>query len=203
MRSGKSSVNLNSDQNLPELEAMVKSDPSCILAEEGNLIQQAARFNDLSFLKILLTYSQPEWIDHTDSDGRTPMHWAFIYASPRLIQSLIQAGSRSVNIPDRTGSTPLHLAMHYRDFESPEEFKFLLRLGIDSIDLSNADEFRPMDYAIQTLGLLESALIAVACSSDVELQAEHNLTEEMIQNHRSAIFFDSSLTQHLIDEIKA
>lgn len=53
--------------------------------------------------------------DMRDEQGRTPLHWAAIYARPDIVRILTGKGA-AVNARDFQGNTPLQLGVSYQEW---------------------------------------------------------------------------------------
>ena len=75
-------------------------------------------------------------------DGKTPLHMAVLWGTPRLIQVLLTAGAK-VMARDKDGETPLHMAAREDD---PAIILALLDAGADA-KAKDEKARSPWDYA--------------------------------------------------------
>ena len=86
----------------PQIEAMEKFDFS-------NLHKAVLRILQTNLVALLQNKSNRAEINHQDTWGRTPLHWAAKLGDAKAVEALIYAGAK-VNVQDRSKSTPTHYA---------------------------------------------------------------------------------------------
>lgn len=96
----------------PQTQALEKFDFS-------NLHKAVLRILQTDLVVLLQNRTFSVEINHQDTWGRTPLHWAAKLGDAKAVEALIHAGAE-VNIQDRTASTPTHYAAsarHHRALE--------------------------------------------------------------------------------------
>ena len=69
-------------------------------------------------------------VDHKDSIGVAPLHWAAFCGHASVISQLIEAKA-DIHCRDREGRTPLHVAAYERSAGQCDVLAMLIRLGAD------------------------------------------------------------------------
>ncbi len=136
-------------------------------------LYKAARKDDVDTLNRILR-SNPSLIDEEAlshrSNGATLMHVATMFEKPRIVEQLIELGSRAFNIPDSVGRLPIHYAA---DDDRLPILRLLANADKRTIDARDISGHTPLgiaamnsnNKAIETLWLMGSQAIDVPNNS--------------------------------------
>lgn len=111
----------------------------------GRLLHQAALWDNAELLEDLLRGEHAQYINSTDSWGRTPMHAAAITENSRCLEVLLTAGADS-NVtcgPRGHHRTPLHVCAEHGHASNVER---LLNFNADLM-IRDDDNLKPLDIA--------------------------------------------------------
>lgn len=103
----------------------------------------AACYGKIAAVKVLLEAGA---LVSQDSHGRTPLHYAAQNGRKVIVRMLASRYPHSLNIPDATGATPLHLAVKMIRYP---DVKILLKAGADVL-ARDREGRTPFHYAVKS-----------------------------------------------------
>lgn len=119
--------------------------PLCAVNNQGVLKQIILESESETRLRSAL--EQKTTVDTRDEQGRTPLHWAAIWARADQAELLLAKGA-DVMAKDYQGNTPLHFAVQYYTnvFDRMRTISKLLFYGSDIYDQNTAG-YSPIDLS--------------------------------------------------------
>lgn len=131
-----------------------------------------------------------EWSKVQDEDGRTPLHWTTRHNSIEIAGMLITAGA-DLNIQDKYGDTPLHLAAFYNNrtevtrilnvavFYYHIEIARMLIDACADLNIQNNDGNTPLHLAAFK-DSIEIARMLIGASANLIIQDKNGRTAEQL-----------------------
>ncbi|CAL1716125.1 unnamed protein product [Somion occarium] len=132
-------------------------------------LHSAALNRQAGLVRSLVT-QDPDLVNSTDSDGRTPLHWAASSGSLEIVRFLIDQKAE-VDPTDHSGWTPLHIAVSAGHEDVVRE---LLGAGAD-VKKSNDKGLTALHYAASK-SRVDIGKILVARGADINAKDKANQT---------------------------
>jgi ankyrin repeat protein len=115
------------------------------LCHEDTPLWEAVRTKEPRSVQLILNNGCTTVDTPCGEPHQPPFHMAVHIASKEIVEMLLKAGSKAIDVPDNHGQTPMHIAA-YR--QTSEMIEVLMMNGCTSIDIPNNEGYTPLGIAV-------------------------------------------------------